>query len=113
MPSPKSFTVDVIDVLDTVLVRVCGEADLATAPQLATALERVEHRRCELDLSQVTFADSTILGLLVGHHRRAGAQGGTVRLVGASRPVCTILNITGVAHLFWPDTGPPKHPRPS
>ncbi|GHE50466.1 hypothetical protein GCM10018785_20250 [Streptomyces longispororuber] len=106
MASSNPLTVDVVDVLDAVLIRASGDLDLATVDQLADALARTEHRACELDLAQVTFADSTALNLLLAHHRRATAKGGVLRLIGVSEPLRVILDLTGTAHLFQPDYGP-------
>ncbi|MEU2564666.1 STAS domain-containing protein [Streptomyces longispororuber] len=112
MASSNPLTVDVVDALDAVLIRASGDLDLATVPQLADALARTEHRACELDLAQVTFADSTALNLLLAHYRRAAAKGGALRLIGVSEPLRVILDITGTAHLFQPDLGPDLGPGP-
>ncbi|MGH4033628.1 STAS domain-containing protein [Actinomycetota bacterium Odt1-20B] len=96
-----------VDALDSVLVRVAGELDMDSTTELSSVLAPIEHRRCELDLSQVTFTDSTGLNLLIGHRRRAAARGGTLRLVDVSLPVQRLLDITGTAALFLAD---PDHP---
>lgn len=106
------FSVEAVDVLDTVLIRVCGPVDLATVPLLALELASCEDRRCELDLSQVTFADSTTLNTLLGHRRRAEVRGGTLRVVGVSPPVRLVFHITGTTALFLSDPDRPGDPRP-
>ena len=52
---------------DAIVVAVAGDVDLETAPALWTALEPVlmSADRLVLDLSQVTFIDSSGLGVLV------------------------------------------------
>jgi len=51
-----------------------------------------------VDFTAVTFADSTVIGVVVGAHKRAVAHGGQLRLVlpdGSS--VSKIFSITGVS----------------
>ena len=61
-----------------VLLAVQGEVDMATAPDLDTALERVLARdggSLIVDLRDVSFLDSTGLALLVRHDRNAATGG--------------------------------------
>jgi anti-sigma B factor antagonist len=53
-----------------------------------------------VDLSEVTFIDSTALGVLIGGVRRVNDAGGTMSLVVATRPVQRILTVTGLDHVF-------------
>ena len=57
---------------DALVVEAVGEIDMATAPQLAAALEAVSGRvtRVVVDLSAVSFLDSSGLNTLV-HAQRA------------------------------------------
>ncbi|ATL25098.1 STAS domain-containing protein [Streptomyces formicae] len=102
MAQGTPFTIETLDVLDTVLIHATGEIDLHNIGELAQALASHEHRLCELDLSQTTFIDSTTLTTLLGHRRRATAHGGALRLIDASPNVQRVFDITGTAHLFGP-----------
>ncbi|MEY9988058.1 anti-anti-sigma factor [Streptomyces sp. V4I8] len=77
--APTPLAIETVDVLYVVLVRVLGELDAGTAPQLATALHLLESRHCELDLVRLSFMDSVGLTLLLAHQRRAAAAGAGVR----------------------------------
>jgi anti-sigma B factor antagonist len=76
-----------------------GEVDAHTAPQLkaaiATALDKGS-TEVIADLDQVTFMDSTGLGVLVGGLKRLREVGGELRIVCSRRPILRILEITGL-----------------
>ena len=85
------------------VVWVRGEIDMATAPALLGALaEPVRAQQCRVvvDLTDVTFMDSTGLNVLVLARGWANAGSGEVRLVGACRMVRKILHITGLDEIF-------------
>ena len=88
---------------DRAVVSVGGEIDLETASQLTEhALDALHHvsPRIVLDISGVTFMDSTGLKVLVTIERRAQLAGGSFVLVGASPPVLRILALTGLDQVF-------------
>jgi anti-sigma B factor antagonist len=86
----------------TSVLSVEGELDLAAAPKLKWALADVLGAGCTqlvLDLSLLTFIDSTALGVLVGAHRSmsAGARMG----IACSHPdVLNIFELTGLDSTF-------------
>jgi len=53
-----------------------------------------------VDLSDVTFIDSTALGVLIGGVRRLHEVDGRMALVVATRPVERVLTITGLERVF-------------
>ncbi len=81
-----------------------GELDLESAPRFKKELERPSGPDCRkvvLDLSQVTFIDSTSLGVLVGvnYERRLLAGEGLV-LAGLRPSVLKVLEVTGLVGSF-------------
>jgi len=67
-----------------VVVAICGEVDIQSAPELREELLRVIRRRGPqliIDLGGVTFMDCAGLNVLVATRRRAQLEGGWVRLV--------------------------------
>ncbi len=85
------------------VVAVGGEVDIYTAPRFKGALLDLLDsgvRRLVVDLSDVTFIDSTALGVLIGGVRRANAAGGAMTIVVTSRPVKRALGITGLDRVF-------------
>ncbi|MGA4942591.1 STAS domain-containing protein [Streptomyces cinereoruber] len=70
-----------------------GSYDMQTVAPLATALSTAaeKYRKVVLDVSGVTFADSSFLNLLILTHRTTD-----LRLAGPTPQVKRILEITGV-----------------
>jgi anti-sigma B factor antagonist len=85
------------------VIAVGGEIDVATAPQLRECLHRVIARgesTVILDLLDVTFLDSTALGVLVGALKRCRELGGELHIVVADPRIMKIFEITGLTNVF-------------
>lgn len=81
------------------VVRIHGEIDMVTVPEVQAALESVMNRGClniVLDLENVSYMDSSALGLLVWADRALQPKDGTLILAGADRNVSRILEISGL-----------------
>ena len=66
------------------VVAICGEFDIQSAPELRDELLHVIHRRGPqliIDFGGVTFLDCAGLNVLLATRRRAQLEGGWVRLV--------------------------------
>ena len=84
---------------DHAVVSVGGEVDLETATRLGdAALEALRDLSSHLvlDLSGVSFMDSTGLKVLLSLQRSAALAGGSLTVAGATRPVRRILTLTGL-----------------
>ena len=82
-----------------VIAALSGEFDITCAPALREqllALLSPGTGRLVIDLSGVSFADSSGLAVLVGTGRRAGLLGGFVRLAAPTAAVATVLRVTGL-----------------
>lgn len=85
------------------LIALTGEVDIYTAPRFKeTMLDLLDAGVTSLvvDLSGVTFIDSTALGVLIGGLRRVHDAGGAMVLVVATPAVERILSITGLDRVF-------------
>ena len=83
----------------TCIVHLVGDVDLAVVPELQVGLQEALRGGCEnvvLDLADVTYADSSALGLLVWLDRRMAPQHGKLVLAGANRDVARILELSGL-----------------
>lgn len=84
---------------DTCVVSIRGELDLAGAPQLKARLAALGggagHRAIVLDLSELSYLDSTGLAVLIAFRRRLGA-GQRLALASPSAQVTRLLGLTGL-----------------
>ena len=81
------------------VIRVGGELDLSSVPQLRSCLSDLVNRgdtNLVLDLSDVSFCDSTALGVFVGAHRRVAASGGHIEF---RKPPSSLRNLLVVSGL--------------
>jgi anti-sigma B factor antagonist len=81
------------------LIELSGEVDLYTAPRFKEDLVALVDEGATgivVDLSRVTFIDSTALGVLIGGVKRLAEVDGRLVIVAASKPVVRILSITGL-----------------
>jgi len=95
-----------------------GELDLAVGAELQRdvidLLPTDEPRLVAIDLSEVTFIDSTVIGILAMAHKRATRNGGRLAVLGASERVARVLEMTGLATVLdlrdsVQDLGPSGH----
>jgi anti-anti-sigma factor len=96
--APEEFAISAEEHDDEVVVNVRGEIDLSTAPVLDHRLsELAETQKLVVNLTGVTFLDSSGLGVLVRTSNRLEDHGGVIRLVVNHPQVLKVLEITGLA----------------
>lgn len=82
------------------VVMVAGDIDLGTGDRLeqeiAAVTDTAGTTTIVVDLSEVSFLDSTGIGILVHGRRIADAAGQEYRITGARDVVLQVLKITGV-----------------
>ena len=89
-------------------VKVRGEVDLATAPELETTVKQVlddAPRGVDLDLQDLTFIDSSGLRSLVALSKDASARGLSLALRNVPRHAQRVLELTGLDAWFDLKTG--------
>jgi anti-sigma B factor antagonist len=87
---------------DSVVVRLAGELDLYNAPTVREALADALGRgpaRLVVDLSEVTFVDSTALGTFVEAHSKVGG-GDRFALAAPGLEARRALEVSGLARHF-------------
>jgi anti-anti-sigma factor len=86
---------------DDAAVTVRGEIDLESSAELGTALAGLEGPgEVTLDLSDVSYMDSTGLRTLLKARDAVVAAGGRLRVGATSSIVARLIEITGASELF-------------
>lgn len=93
-PMPLSVTRE--EAHDEIRLRVSGELDLRTSDILLEALTSPADRRIALDLSELSFIDSTGLSVLIA----ARKQGAIIVLRNPPPQMQKLLSITGLQGEF-------------
>ena len=100
-------------------IRLAGEIDLGTAPQLKQTVDAYARigQTITIDLRDVTFVDSMGLAALVRVRHRALGRGATLQLVAPPEGVLAVFRITRLDGVFtWvepePEATPGLAPRP-
>jgi anti-sigma B factor antagonist len=86
-----------------VVLDVRGEVDLHSAPQLADRLSMLIQDGLDVlivDLTELSFIDSTGLGALVATLNQADAAGVSLRIVCSSERLLKLFRITGLDDVF-------------
>ena len=80
-----------------------GEVDTFTAPILREELDSIrmeEGQTIEINLSKVTYMDSTGLGIFVAFYKKAMREKVTLKLVGLTKRLIRLFEITGLKDLM-------------
>jgi anti-sigma B factor antagonist len=104
MEDRPQFSVGYLKPSDEVGVVVLqGEIDIYSAPQFKEVLVNgIEDgaKRVIVDLTDVTFIDSTALGVLVSGAKRVRPRNGTLDIVCSDENIIRIFEITGLDRIF-------------
>lgn len=85
------------------VIEVRGEIDVYTAPLLReeiSTLVDADHTTIVVDLTQVSFMDSTGLGVLVGALKKVRTLGGDLSLVINEEKILKVFRITALTQVF-------------
>ena len=96
---------------DSFVVAAGGELDLYTSERLRDKLADVLElggRRILVDLTGVSFMDSTALGVLVGAAKKLQSSGGQMVLVADDPRVTRVIEMTGLARVFRVESSLPE-----
>jgi anti-sigma B factor antagonist len=86
-----------------VLLALAGEIDLATSGQFRGAIDRAlstPGSSVVIDMTDVTFMDSTMLRELLRAHKDVDAGGGRLVIAGVQAAVRRLFELTGTSGLF-------------
>jgi anti-sigma B factor antagonist len=83
-------------------VRVSGELDLATAPDLSEVLDPLaaSEQRVVVDLAGLTFMDSSGLAALLAAHKVLADGGGVLELRSPQPAIIRLVHTVGLEDVF-------------
>lgn len=99
----SSFNITRSDTAEALIVQVQGEVDIHTSPALESALQEAVNdgkSAVWVDLSDVSFMDSSGLGALIASLRVAKANSKELVLVSPQPAVNRVLAMTGLDKVF-------------
>ncbi|WP_421121741.1 STAS domain-containing protein [Aquihabitans daechungensis] len=102
MSTPPQLRIEHTMKDDTALIRMAGELDMATSPELELQVDALFHQGASslvFDCSDVSFMDSSALRVIVGAELRAAEQGGTVTVQRPSETVSAIMEVAGITDM--------------
>lgn len=88
------------------VLHVAGEIDLSVAEDFVAVAQACleQSTGIDLDLADVTFIDSSGLGVLVRVRKEAEVQGKSFKLAEVSPSVQRLLEVTGLDSVFSPSS---------
>lgn len=96
------FEVRTVDGTRACVLEVSGDVDIASVPLLKNRLDLTLETGCRnvvLDLSDVSYADSSALSLLIWLDRRLAPLDGRLVVAGANRDVTRVLELSGLVQV--------------
>ena len=95
--SPLAISIEGAGANDCV-IELSGELDLDTVPKLESPLLKAlrEHDCVVLDLSRLTFIDSSGLGLLIKAHRETAESGNLHTVISRDSQIERVFEVTGI-----------------
>jgi anti-sigma B factor antagonist len=99
----RNLRIEVANTTSPTTVVLSGEIDLSTAGRVREALIAISHsgeHNVVVDMTNVTFVDSTGLSALVAPLKRFRAMDGQVVLRSPNKSVRKVLEITGLTRVF-------------
>jgi stage II sporulation protein AA (anti-sigma F factor antagonist) len=94
---------------EVLIVKVYGEFDLHGADDARRDIDGFikarEVKHVVFDLAQLTFIDSSGLGVILGRYRKVSENGGRVAITGVPPAIHRVMEIAGLTRLmpFFPD----------
>ena len=98
-----ALTITVESVDDVPVIRAVGELEIATVSEMRAVLAEVSERRPRalvFDFRQISYMDSSGLGILVSAKKRLGADRGEVVLITEQPAVLKALSLSGLDQII-------------
>ena len=97
--TPTLFEVDISQDGDSTVVSFLGELDISTAEDMRRAFlhpDMAKASAVQVDLAQVSFLDSSAIGILVAACKQVRKVGGDFSVRCDTRPIRLVLELSGL-----------------
>jgi len=85
---------------NTVIASLYGELDHHTAKEVKTLIEEIiknnQVNNLVLDFSNLSFMDSSGIGVIVGRYKLISSLGGRIAIAGAKGNITKLLHLSGI-----------------
>lgn len=89
---------------DSLIMAISGEIDHRYATQIRNEADRkivtYPDKRLIIDLSQVTFMDSSAIGVIIGRYKLVMSLGGSIAIVSSNDTLGRILEMSGIRKII-------------
>jgi len=97
------MSVEIENEENVLTAHISGEIDQHSALSIRSEIDleakKLHPETIKLDFSEVTFMDSSGIGLVMGRYKLAKAYGGKVSVVGASAHIKKVMKLAGLERL--------------
>ena len=89
---------------ETLTIKLSGELDHHKANEIRTQIDEAIHEnlppRLIFDLHDVTFMDSSGIGVIMGRYKKVTALGGTVAFTGVNNCIDKLVQMSGLLRII-------------
>lgn len=104
-----NLKIDIEESLNGRVVKLVGEVDVYTAPMLRDAIIPLtikKNSKLIVDMTEVSYIDSTGLGVFIAAFKSSHQHMGSLKLIGVTEKVERLFQITGLSEIIDIDTKP-------
>lgn len=87
-----------------IIIKLAGELDLHTVDNARQHIDKLlsnkKINRLLLDLENISFIDSSGIGLIIGRYKRIQQMGGTMELICSKPQIKKILEMSGIGQII-------------
>ncbi|KKE80722.1 STAS domain-containing protein [Oceanobacillus caeni] len=97
------LNIDIVEERNKSVVRLSGEIDVYTAPQLKEKLlplTKMTGNEVEVDMEFVSYMDSTGLGVFISALKSSNENSSKLKMINLSDRVYRVFNITGLHEIM-------------
>ncbi|MGL5634558.1 MAG: anti-sigma F factor antagonist [Sarcina sp.] len=96
--------IDFKSIKGTLVVSLDGELDHHTAHELRIKIDdridRFDVKNLILDFSDVTFMDSSGIGVVIGRYKKLSVRKGTIKIANVSKNIKRIFDLSGICKVI-------------